>query len=211
VVAAVPPAPTPPTSAPTPPVVTEKLPDEREIAQIENAEPVSEAQAEAIGPQLVASEQSPLSADPSDYSIAADFTIEVQAAETIGHIAEWLDTRASELRKLNKMRGTQPVIVGRRLKIDLAHVSVEEFERRRRAYHQNLQEEFFASNRIAGTEIHIVRRGESLWSIALKFPRTPIWLLRQHNPDLDFDDVRPGTQLVLPLVQVASTTPEDSP
>lgn len=207
------PKPSPPPSPPIPEaaiaeveVVTERevASTEKEIVRSENAEPVSEAQAEAFGPQGVASEQSPLSADPSDYTVAADLTIEVQAAETIGHIAEWLDTRAGTLRKLNKMRGKQPVVIGRRLKIELAHVSVDEFERRRRAYHQNLQEAFFVSNRIAGTEIHIVRRGESLWSIAQKYPRAPIWLLRQHNPDLDFDDVRPNTRLVLPLVESIS-------
>ena len=30
-----------------------------------------------------------LLADPSDYSVAADGSIEVQATETLGHIAEW--------------------------------------------------------------------------------------------------------------------------
>ena len=39
--------------------------------------------------------EEPLQADPSDYSVATDGTIEVQAAETLGHYAEWLGIRAS--------------------------------------------------------------------------------------------------------------------
>jgi membrane-bound lytic murein transglycosylase D len=201
-----------PPAAPTAPVATiadaeaqpEELTSEKDIEQTQSAEPVSAAQAEALGPQLIPGAQSPLSADPSDYTIAEDLTIEVQAAETLGHYAEWLDLRASELRALNKIRHGRPVVIGSRLKIDLAHVSVDEFERRRRAFHRNLEEEFFLANRIASTEVHVVRRGESLWLIAQKYPRVPIWLLRQHNPDIDFNDVHPGTRLVLPLVETVA-------
>ncbi len=199
-VAAQAPPPAPPEAEP-PVTEVEVAENDREIARAENAEPVSETEAEEIGPQLVASEQSPLVADPSDYSIAEDLTIEIQAAETLGHIAEWLDLRASRLRELNKLRYGQPVVTGRRLTIELTQVSVEEFERRRRAYHQGLQEAFFAANRIVGTEVHIVRRGESLWSIAQNNPAVPIWLLRQHNPDVDFAEVRPKTPIVLPVIE----------
>ena len=53
---------------------------------------------------------------------------------------------------------------------------------------------------------HVVRRGESLWTIAQKYPNVPIWLLRQYNPDVDFGDVRPRTQLVMPRIESAGTS-----
>ena len=37
-----------------------------------------------------------------------------------------------------------------------------------------------------------------------KYQNLPIWLLRQYNPDIDFDDVRPGTELTLPLVETSA-------
>ena len=49
-----------------------------------------------------------------------------------------------------------------------------------------------------------MRRGDSLWVIAQTYQNLPIWLLRQYNPDVDFDDVRPGTQLTLPLVETTA-------
>jgi peptidoglycan lytic transglycosylase D len=181
---------------------------EREIALAQAAEPVSASQAEELGPKLVTgAETSAMTADPSDYTVADDGTIEVQAAETLGHYADWLGVRASQLRELNHMRFGTPVVIGQRLKIDTSSTAADQFEQRRRSYHQRLQEDFFATNRIVGTEVHVVRRGESLWSIAQKYPNLPIWLLRQYNPDVTFDDVRPRTQLVMPLIESAGTQP----
>jgi len=180
---------------------TEEEEAEQETVRTQSAEPVSEAQAEALSPKLVPGAQAAASADPSDYSVADDGTIEVQAAETLGHYAEWLEVRASRLRELNNMRASRPVVIGRRLKVDLARVKADAFEQRRRDFHQRLQEEFFAGNRIVGSEVHVVRAGESLWVIAQRFNNVPIWLLRQYNPDVDFGDVRPRTQLVMPRIQ----------
>ena len=38
----------------------------------------------------------------------------------------------------------------------------------------------------------------------------PIWLLRQYNPDLDLGAIRPGTKLVIPLVE-PTAPPEPAP
>lgn len=105
------------------------------------------------------------------------------------------------------MRFGTPVVIGQRLKINTSGTAADQFEQRRRSYHQKLQEDFFAANRIVGTEVHVVRRGESLWSIAQKYSNLPIWLLRQYNPDVNFDDVRPRTQLVMPLIESSGAPP----
>ena len=44
-----------------------------------------------------------------------------------------------------------------------------------------------------------MKRGESLWTIAQRSD-LPIWLVAQYNPDVDFNDVRPGTAITLPRV-----------
>jgi len=164
-------------------------------------EPVSAAQAQAEGPQLVPGTTGPESADPVDYSVAADGSIRVVAAETLGHYADWLDTSANRLRTLNKLRGRTPVVMGRRIKLDFDRVSRAQFEQKRRDYHERLQAAYFASHRIAGTEVYIARHGDSLWSITQRNVKVPIWLLQQYNPDMDFSDLRPGTQISLPKVE----------
>ncbi len=142
-----------------------------------------------------------LAADPADYSVAADATIEVQAAETLGHYAEWLDLRASELRDINDMRYGEPVIVGTRLRLDFTRVPAERFEKRRTDYHERLQGRFFERFRIAGTKREVVKSGDSLWSLAQRADNVPVWLLRQYNPDLDFTELKPGMAVTLPRVE----------
>jgi len=54
------------------------------------SEPVSAAQAEALGPALGPATETPVTADPIDYSVGKDDTIAVVAEETLGHYADWL-------------------------------------------------------------------------------------------------------------------------
>lgn len=171
------------------------------IARVEQAEPASVAEAEELAPALPLTVQSELSADPSDYSVVANDSIEVQAAETLGHYADWLQIRASRLRQLNGMRYGQPVVIGERLSLDFSRVSVADFEQRRLDYHRSLQEAFFQRFRIAGTVTHVIRQGESLWVLARRKYRVPIWLLRQYNPDLNFDAVDIGANVIVPQLE----------
>jgi membrane-bound lytic murein transglycosylase D len=164
-------------------------------------EPVSKAQAQAEGPQLVPGATGPESADPVDYSVAADGSIRVVAAETLGHYADWLGTTAQQLRAINHLRPRTPVVMGRRLKLEFARTTREQFEQQRRDYHERLQAAYFSAHRIAGTEVYVARRGDSLWSITQKSLKVPVWLLQQYNPDLDFSNLHPGTQISLPQVE----------
>jgi membrane-bound lytic murein transglycosylase D len=164
--------------------------------EVPAGEPPTAAEAKAV----VDIEQRQLLADPSDYSVADDHTIRVQEDETIGHYADWLGVRASDLRTLNRMKGTSAVRVGKRLKLDFSKVTAEQFEAARLAYHQGLQEQFFANHRIVATSEHVVKPGESIWVLAGHRYNIPVWLLRQYNPDLDLSMVKPSTRVVIPVL-----------
>ena len=129
------------------------------VAVAEAVEPVTEREAEELGPTLVPGMQAAASADPSDYTVAKDQTVRVQAAETIGHYAEWLDVRASQLRKLNRMTNATPVVIGRKLKLEFSRVTQDQFEARRIEYHKQLQETFFTQYRISGDVAHVIKSG----------------------------------------------------
>lgn len=160
-------------------------------------EPVSERQTD--GNALLPAAAPTGSSDPTDYGVAADNTVIVQAEETLGHYADWSGVGSLTLRTLNKLRKNALVTIGRKVKLDFSQVSAMQFAATRRAYHQHLQEEFFSAHRIAGTENYAVKRGESLWTIAQR-AGVPVWLVAQYNPDVDFNDVRPGTAIALPTV-----------
>jgi membrane-bound lytic murein transglycosylase D len=167
-------------------------------------EPVSASQAEELSPALGPVSVTQGLADSIDYQVREDGSIRVEATETLGHYADWLQLPTQRLRNLNKLKPRQTVQLGQKLQLDYSKVSRESFEQVRRDYHAKLQGEFFVQHRIAGTEVYIVRRGDSLWTMTQRFSNLPIWLLRQYNPDTDLSDLRAGTQVVMPRVEVVT-------
>jgi membrane-bound lytic murein transglycosylase D len=173
----------------------------------EAAEPVSRSEAEELGPTLVPGAQTADTADPSDYSVRQDGTVHVEATETLGHYAEWLSITPSRLREMNKMSRNTPLVLGRRVKLDFSKVERADFETKREAYHRQLQDQFFVQYRIEGSESHRVRSGDSIWILSQKRYNVPIWLLRQYNPDVDLEALRPGTTIVIPKVTAVPAQP----
>ena len=162
-------------------------------------EPVSERQAESTA--LLPAAAPSGNGDNTDYSVGADNTVVVQAAETLGHFADWSKVSSASLRTLNKLHKNAMVTLGHKVKLDLSQVSAAQFEAARRDYHRQLQESFFATHRISGTENYVVKKGESLWIIAQQHADLPVWLVAEYNPDVDFGEVRPGATIALPRVE----------
>lgn len=208
--------------APAPPPQPAPLPDVAEAEPAAEPEPDAEATVTIVesGADIVANETedeaqqdmpstvgavdlSPL-ADPSDYLVSADGTIEIQAAETLGHYADWLGIRTQRLRDANGYSFQQPAVIGHRLKLVFDDVDPDRFAALRIAYHRELQETFFARYRIVDTTVHNLRSGESLFVLSLRRYKVPVWLLRQYNPDLDINRLRPGTKVIFPQIEQAS-------
>ena len=183
------------------------LPPEAELpaeTAAATAEPLTEAAAEEAGPGLVPGVQAAASADPADYSVAADQTIAVLGAESLGQLARWLGVDIARLRQLNRLKPRAPLVMGRRLKVELQGVSAADFERERTTWHRALQAAYFTENRIVGTDRHQMRVGESLWSLTRQHG-VPAWLLQQYNPDLDFGAVKVGMEIVLPRIRASGS------
>ena len=149
---------------------------------------------------LMGSLQASLLSDPSDYSVAEDGSIEVHPLETLGHYADWLSIRTQRLRDINGLAFRTPVEVGQRIKLDLRTVDAEQFENLRTSYHRQQQDTFFRNNTITGVTEHDVKRGESVWILALRQYDVPVWLFRQYNPELDLHNVHPGVRLNFPVL-----------
>ncbi len=165
------------------------------------AQPVSAAQAEAIGPALGPALDAEQNADPIDYSVAHDDSIRVTGDETLGHYSDWLGVSTAHVREINHLRFGRRVLIGQHIRLDFRKVSHEAFEARRREYHRELQASFFAAHRIVGTELYVARPGDSLWTLTQRATQMPLWLVQQYNPDVDLADLRAGTQIVMPRVE----------
>jgi membrane-bound lytic murein transglycosylase D len=175
-------------------------PEPEPEAEIAITEVTPGAMAGDLASSLPGTIQTSLLSDPSDYSVAADKTIEVHPLETLGHYGDWLEIKTQRLRDLNGLAFRTPVSVGQRIKLDLDTVDVKLFEERRIAFHRVQQDSFFRRHVISGVTEHTIKSGESIWILALRKYEVPIWLFRQYNPGVDLHRVRPGTKVQIPLL-----------
>lgn len=193
------------TAAP-PPVVAEvtpitEAPPDAAVAGVDVEEPADiSALADEFASTVRSTIQTTLLSDPSDYTIAADTTIEVHPLETLGHFGDWLEIKTQRLRDINGLAFRTPVEVGQRIKLDLNKVNAATFEERRNEFHRQQQDAFFRTHTITGIREHIVASGESVWILSLRKYSVPIWLFRQYNPGLELHSVRPGTRLNFPIL-----------
>ena len=181
------------------------------VARVETPEPlVEEATADALvgnfASSMLGTIQTALLSDPSDYSVADDNTIEVQPLETLGHYGDWLEIKTQRLRDLNGLAFRAPVALGQRIRLDLNKVTAGVFEERRIAYQRSQQDSFFRQHVITGVTEHTIARGESIWIIALRQYKVPVWLFRQYNPTVDMHKVQPGTKVQIPLLSDAHSS-----
>jgi len=164
----------------------------------------------AAAPQVISSPgAAPVAAAPAPapagalpaLGVGTDDHIAVEAGETLGHYAEWLEVPATRLRRMNGMRSHASLVIGQRVRLDFSRVSRETFAARRLGHHEGVRKEFFAAYRVAGTRSHVLRPGDTLWSLSRRNQPVPIWLLRQYNPDLDLGDLRPGERIQIPQLE----------
>lgn len=141
-----------------------------------------------------------LQADPSDYLVAENGSVEIQSNETLGHFADWLSIKTSTLRALNKMTYKMRLVVGRRVKLDFSVVSAAAFEKKRLAYHKKMQDDFFNRFRVMKSYQRKLAKGGSVWLLAQKL-NIPMWLLKQYNQTVDLNRIGAGTQLTLPAIE----------
>jgi membrane-bound lytic murein transglycosylase D len=210
-----------PAAGPAPSATVAAAAKEPEVAAapVVVAEPVAVADAEALASEEIGEEIGELTpgamaddlaatvaalpellSDPSDYTIAADNSVEVQPLETLGHFGDWLEIKTQRLRDINGLRFGGSLVVGQRIKLDLGTVDVATFERRRIDYHRRQQDQYFRQHVITAVTEHTIRPGESIWILSLRRYGVPLWLFRQYNPSVDVQQVSPGTIVRFPVL-----------
>lgn len=127
--------------------------------------------------------------------------IQVEAEETLGHYAEWLDIPTKRIRRLNKYRYGRPIQYGQKLRIPFGKIDREEFEERRYLYHKELVEDFYQAYTVAGEKKYEVQKGDTLWKLCHEQFDMPFWLLKQYNPGFNFKSIHPGNQINVPVIQ----------
>ncbi len=127
-------------------------------------------------------------------------TIEAGTEETLSHYSEWAGVPESAIRKLNNMRASKDMRLGRRIRIPLAEEKAKEFVRRREEYYRAIEEDFYSSYYVSVLEPLAVAKGMNLWSWAQE-REIPFWLLQKHNVGKVLNELHPGDTLNLPVIE----------
>lgn len=127
------------------------------------------------------------------------YTIRVEADETLGHFADWLEIDGPAiLRDLNNLQGQRFLQVGQQLRVPVKNAEVAmRFEERRANYHEVLSESLKEYYNLIGIESYRVQNGDSLWLLARQ-KGFPLWLLYRLNPSLADKPLQTGQSMVLP-------------
>lgn len=138
--------------------------------------------------------------DPAQTAFSIEDKIYVMPDETLGHFADWLEIPTQNLRELNGLSFYQEIQLGQRIKILYKNVRKEEFEQRRMEYHRGVEEDFFSNYRVDGVLTHKLKNGENIWYLSNEVYEVPYWLLVKYNPNSNFNRLRQGDEIVVPIV-----------
>lgn len=120
--------------------------------------------------------------------------------ETLSHYSDWAGISETALRKANGMRGKMDIRLGRRIKIPLGEDKAKEFMKRREENYRAIEEDFYSSYYVSGTEPLAVTQGQNLWGWA-QDQEIPFWLLQKHNPGKSLAELHPGDTLNVPVIE----------
>jgi membrane-bound lytic murein transglycosylase D len=141
------------------------------------------------------------------------YRVVIETEETIGHLAEWAQTRSQKIRNLNRMRRRSTIRLGQTLLIPMDEDKVIDFKRERAQYHLGIQEDFYGNYNVTGQDSYTVRRGDTLNGILRRFS-LPFWLVRSQQPENKISfNLKVGDKIVIPklepIEEEASLLPTD--
>jgi membrane-bound lytic murein transglycosylase D len=194
-----------------PPVATDATDSEAEVEPINriereaivtlNIEPAPKTAIVTDGTNVVGgSALSPIPSPPPRRHEPLSEWIYVEADETLGHYATWLEIPTQRLRDLNRLRYGQDIQIGQRIRLSYERVSAEEFQRRRYEYQLGIQEDFFSNYKVDSLQTHRVGRGQNIWQICNDIYQVPFWLVAKYNPDRDLTKLHTGDAISIPVV-----------
>lgn len=106
---------------------------------------------------------------------------------------------------MNDLRAGQPLRLGQWVRVDFSRVSEQQFVERRLGHQRELAVAFLRDHRVTSTQLHEVQPGDTLWGIARRYGRLPLWLLRWYNDGSAWPQPAPGSQVIVPIVERLSS------
>ena len=134
----------------------------------------------------------------------------LRRGETLAHFARWSNLPVEEIAEASGLDLAGTYDVGTDILVPVAAEDVARLESLREEHSARRVTGYLASRGGSnGTDVHVVKTGETAWGIARNNQGIPLWLLESYNPSVELGALRPGDRLVVPLLNDSVAAAED--
>jgi membrane-bound lytic murein transglycosylase D len=130
--------------------------------------------------------------------------VRIRENETIGHFSRWLRVSPRVIRRMNRIRSSRRVRLGKKIRIPFRRVSKKNFLEKRVSYHFGIEEKFHRKYSVSRTGRHKLKRGENVWDLVMRTYKIPLWLFRKYNSSKDLRRISVGEELIFPVLEPRS-------
>jgi len=128
-------------------------------------------------------------------------TIELRRGETIAHFARWSGATVEEIADLSSVSLDGEYPVGLELTLPVSNESLAAVEEQREAHRVARVDGYLASRGGSDqSDFYTVKTGDTAWSISKTTHGIPVWVLESYNPSVNLDRLRPGQELMVPVL-----------
>lgn len=126
---------------------------------------------------------------------------ELRRGETLAHFSRWSGLPVEVIAEASGLDLNGDYAVGTKVIVPVDEDRRLELEHGREMHQLRRVDGYLASRGGAvGTEFYTVKTGDTAWTVAEQHQGVPLWLVEAYNPSVDLDRLRPGDQLMLPVV-----------
>jgi hypothetical protein len=152
-----------------------------------------------IDPELTPGPEGPVTLEPVDDvpDLRENAPLIVQRGESLKLYAKWSGHGVDELMTMMEL-SSQRIHAGQQLAVSFSPSTWKRFQRSRQAFRQDKETAFFARNHVEDLVPYKVAKGDSVWKIAKRNGKIPLWVLEKFNSRIDLAKLRPGMELLIP-------------
>ncbi len=138
-------------------------------------------------------------------------SFELRHGETLHHYARWAGLPFETIAEASGLDLSGSYAAGVTVQVPVDSLeAMTTITTKREAHHTRRAEGYLASRGGAiGAEFVTVRTGDSATSIAREQMGIPLWLLQTYNPEANLDRLRPGQELMVPVLADIVVDAED--
>ena len=162
------------------------------------------------------SEESQKTTDSISESVVEELfsypTITLRRGESIAHFARWSGSTVEEIAELSSVSLDGDYPVGLELTLPISTETLAAVETQREAHRVARVDGYLASRGGSDqSEFYTVKTGDTAWSISKDAHGIPVWVLESYNPSVNLDKLRPGQELMVPVLTDTLVDASSSP